>query len=560
MAAEVHGNVTGLKASALRAAERLYRRRLDPAQVVSPELASALCALSVETGRQLGVLFDRKGHPDHVIVGDANKLWMPDIGRLRAGLGRLRGLRLVHTHLRGEGLSNDDLTDLALLRFDLVSAITMYRDGRPALVHSAHLLPENPQGKLWRVLPAEPVHAQTLDLAELVPSLEEEFARAARVRAADRGKDRAILVHVASRGAKHRAPEVCVAELKELCRTAGVTVLDVVVQQRDRPDPRYVVGRGKLEEIVQRANQLGAELLVLDPNLSPAQARAVSEATELKVIDRTMLILDIFAQRARSRDGKVQVELAQLKYLQPRLVEKNTMMSRLTGGIGGRGPGETKLEINRRRVRERITRLERQIEELSRQRGGRRALRQQRDLPIVSIVGYTNAGKSTLLNTLTQAETLAEDKLFATLDPTSRRLRFPEERELLLTDTVGFIHELPAELVNAFRATLEELSEADLLLHVVDISDDEYRQHIEAVEKILSDLGVSDTPTVVVFNKMDRLDPEVLAERRRCSSAIPVCALRAETTRPLLAAVEEQLWRQDRLDSPRSEAELGDLV
>jgi GTPase len=531
-------------------AERIYRRRVQPSQVVSPELAAFLCGVSFEVGRQVGVLLDRRGQVDHVILGDASKLWLPDIGRLRAGRGRLRGQRLVHTHLRGEPLTGDDLTDLSLLRLDLVVAITMTSTGAPDVVHIAHLLPENPEGRLSAVLDPVPIHALDLDFTELVRSLEEELSRRTGARAAALGEEQALLVHVQTRSSR-RAESAAVGELRELCRTAGVHVAEVVVQRRDRPDPRYVVGRGKIEEIVQRANQLGAEILIFDPDLSPTQARAVSDFTELKVIDRTMLILDIFAQRAKSRDGKLQVELAQLTYTLPRLIAKNTMMSRLTGGIGGRGPGETKLEINRRRARERITRLEAQIQGLAKRREQRRSLRQRRGLPVVSIVGYTNAGKSTLLNTLTFSSELVEDRLFATLDPKSRRLRFPKERELILTDTVGFIHDLPRELVNAFRATLEEVAEADLLIHLVDAADPDLEDQMEAVRRILMDLGVAETPRLLVLNKVDLLDDEALEARRQAhEGALAISAPSASTTGPLLEAIERILWREQRLPHP----------
>ncbi|MBW2731060.1 MAG: GTPase HflX [Deltaproteobacteria bacterium] len=543
MASRVSGNSQGLKASVLRLAERIYRRRVRPHRVLSAELATSLCQFSKETGRQIGVLIGRRGTPEHVFVGDANRLWLPDVGRLRAGRGRLRGLRLVHTHLRNEPLSNDDLTDLALLRLDLVVAVTSNSDGHPQLAHCAHLLPEDAVTP-WRVLEAVPVHELDIDPLKLVQSLEEEFARASQARVAADGQHQAVLVHISARGSS-RSPEACVAELRELCRTAGVGVADVMTQRRHALDARYAVGRGKLEEIVLRANQLGAELLIFDPDLTPAQARAISEATELKVIDRSMLILDIFAQHAKSRDGKLQVELAQMRYTLPRLVAKNTMMSRLMGGIGGRGPGETKLEINRRRARDRIAKLERQLQEVARQRGRRRELRARRGLPVVSIVGYTNAGKSTLLNTLTRGGALVEDKLFATLNPTSRRLRFPRERELIINDTVGFIHDLPKELVSAFRATLEEISETDLLIHVADISADEYRDQIAAVRRVLHDLGLSDLKSVLVFNKIDRLDREEQYERSRpYKEALLLSALEQESTRPLLALVETRLWQE----------------
>ncbi|MCK5800962.1 MAG: GTPase HflX [Deltaproteobacteria bacterium] len=540
MASAVTGNTAGLKASTLRLAERLFRRRVRTHQVVSAELAAQLCRFSAETGRQIGVLLSRRGQPEHVFVGDANRLWLPEFGRLRVGRGRLRGLRLVHTHLHGGGLDNDDLTDLALLRLDLVAALTLTVEGHPHHIYCAHLLPDVATQEPWRVLEPEPLHEHSLDPLALVRSLEEEFARQSRAQEAG-GGERAVLIHLALKGAA-RTSEACLAELGELCRTAGVRVVDHLVQHRDRPDPRHAVGRGKLDEIVLRANQLGAELLIFDPDLNAAQVRALGDATELKVIDRTMLILDIFAQHAKSREGKLQVELAQLRYTLPRLVAKNTMMSRLTGGIGGRGPGETKLEINRRRARERIARLEKQLRAVAAQRGRRRALRQRRGLPVVSIVGYTNAGKSTLLNTLTEGGALVADKLFATLNPTSRRLRFPRERELIINDTVGFIHDLPSDLVTAFRATLEELSQTDLLVHLVDISSTEFRDQIAAVKRILAGLDLDDRAQLLVFNKTDKLDKEELARRNRGYGAIEVSALHRESARPLLQEIERRLW------------------
>ena len=549
MTNKISGNTSGLKASELRAAERLFRRRGSAHVVIGAEFATALCRFSHETGRQIGVLIGRRGEPEHIFVGDARRLWLPDVGRLRAGRGRLRGLRLVHTHLDGEGLTNDDLTDLALLRLDLVAALTIAADGLPEHIYCAHLLPEDASDR-WMVLPPTRLGELDLDPLALVQSLEQEFARASRALEARGGKDQALLVHVATRGAS-RGSEACVAELKELCRTAGIGVLDIFVQRRDRPDPKYAVGRGKLDEVVLRANQLGAELLVFDPDLTPAQARAISDATELKVIDRSMLILDIFAQHATTRDGKLQVELAQLRYTLPRLVAKNTMMSRLTGGIGGRGPGETKLEINRRRARDRISALERQLSAVAEQRERRRALRQRRGLPVVSIVGYTNAGKSTLLNAMTQGGALVEDKLFATLNPTSRRLRFPRERELIINDTVGFIHDLPAELVAAFRATLEEISEADLLVHLVDISSADYREQVEAVQRILNELGLGAAATLTVLNKADLIGDEELAARAKTlSGAVALSALDVASTRPLFGLIERRLWDEGKEIAP----------
>ena len=546
----VSGNTQGLKPSQKKLLERILRRRVAPSQIVSSELAGFLCECSHEIERQVGVLIDRRGNPEHVIVGDAHQIEIPDLGRVRAGMGRFRGLRLVHTHLRGEPLTRDDLVDLAKLRFDLVAALGMRSDGSPGQLLCAHLLPANEKGDLWRELPALPATSAALDgldFLELMRALEEEFARVARAaRIAHDPRTRAVLVHVAiGRGASDA--DARVAELKELCRTAGVRVMDTVVQRRPAPDPRFLLGKGKLQEIVLKAMQVDAEMLIFDPELSTTQSRSISDETELKVIDRTMLILDIFAQHATTRDGKLQVELAQLKYTLPRLVEKNTMMSRLTGGIGGRGPGETKLEISRRRAREKISIYEKQIEQLGKRRGQRRSLRTSRALPVVAIVGYTNAGKSTLLNTLTRGDVRTENLLFATLDPTSRRLHIPgaatdadagaRGREVILTDTVGFIRDLPEDLVNAFRATLEELGDADLLLHVVDAADPAHEAHIAAVERILDELELHDKPRLLVFNKCDRLPADEARQRLQSRDAFAVSALDVATTGPLVERV-----------------------
>jgi GTPase len=536
---EVTGNTSGLKTSELKALERLYRRRVAPTEIVSPELASQLGAIAADLHRQVGVLIDRRGAIAHVMVGDASKIVLPDLGRLRGGAGRLRGVRLVHTHLRGEPLTRDDLTDLGLLRLDAVAALTIDASGQPNKLFVACMQPDAEP----LVLPAEPALASKLDFLDLIAGIETRFARAHRVAATDAGKDRAIVVYVTTTNT--RDSEARIDELRELCRTAGVKVLDVIEQRRQDPDPKYLVGRGKLQDILLRAMQLGAECVIFDPDLSPGQARAISEATELKVLDRTMLILDIFAQHATSRDGKLQVELAQLRYALPRLVEKNTMMSRLTGGIGGRGPGETKLEINRRRARERIHLLEKRLTELAEDRRLRRKQRGRREVPVIAICGYTNAGKSTLLNALTEADARAENKLFATLDPLSRRLRFPEppEHEVVITDTVGFIRDLPRELIAAFSATLEEMSEAELLVQVIDAADDDRDQQIEAVDAILADLGLAEKPRLRVWNKADRLDERDADHLERSRDGFLVSALDRSTLGPLLLAIERALWR-----------------
>ena len=539
---ELTGNLAGLKPSEKHALERIYRRRVAPGDLVSQELGTLLCELSRNLARQIGVLISRRGDIEYVIVGDASKLMLPEVGRLRAGHGRFRGLRLVHTHLRNEVLSRDDLVDLALLRLDWVAALGVNHEGRPADLHQAHLVPHRDGKSPWILLPPVPFFRADLDFAGPIAALEEEFDRVAPATRKTTQRTRALLV-VAELGKRRGDLESRVHELRELAKSAGVEVVEVVEQRRAEPDPRFLIGRGKLEDVLVRAMQHDAEMLVFDPDLSPGQAHTIASFTDLLVVDRTMIILDIFAQRAKSRDAKLQVELAQLRYRLPRLQEENTMMSRLVGGIGGRGPGETKLEISRRRARERVHRLESEIERTRKQRAERRSSREKAGLPMVAIVGYTNAGKSTLLNSLTGSDVVAEDKLFATLDPTTRRLRFPRERELILADTVGFIRDLPKDLAEAFRATLEELDQADLLLHVVDAADPNRDAQITAVEKILGDLGLAETPRLLVYNKMDRLPPDQAAALKATADASFASALDRKSCLPLLLAMEVALWR-----------------
>ncbi len=536
------GNTLGLKPSELKHLRNTFRRRVASDEIVSHELASHLTEFSHETNRQVGVLLTRKGDVEFVIVGNAHQLHLPDIGRARAGQARLRGLRLVHTHLKSEPLTRDDLTDLALLRLDLIAAIGVSDLGRPGILHYAHLLPENPQNELWRIESAPSIHAAHIDFGQTIAALESELAQGSSSRKRG-GRERAILIAVCLDGDKARS-ESSLKELNELATTAGVEVVDSLLQSRRQADPKYLIGRGKLDELNLRAMQRLAEVIIFDQELSASQAHHIAQATSMKVVDRTQLILDIFAQRAQSGDGKLQVELAQLKYVLPRLVKSDLSLSRLAGGIGGRGPGETKLEIDRRRVRERITLLESKINALSTDRRVRRRQRNRRELPVISIVGYTNAGKSTLLNALTESEVYVENQLFATLDPTSRRLRFPIDREVIITDTVGFIRDLPADLINAFRATLEELEDAALMLHVVDAADPSHDDQIAAVDKILASIHLADTPKLLVWNKCDRLDASDMANLARTRGGVCISAARRQGLADLLTKCETRLFAE----------------
>ncbi|PIE68510.1 MAG: GTPase HflX [Deltaproteobacteria bacterium] len=534
---ELYGSLTGLKPNQIKRIEHLYRRRMPPSFLVTPEVAKEMAGLSHEIRRQMGILVDRSGRVTHVLVGDHDQIVIPPLEKFRAGIDRLRGLRCIHTHLSGNDLTRDDLTDLTLLRLDLMAAIDVDDAGHPETIHAAVIQP----GDIAQ--PYKPLSALThadldIDCLTQILGIEAEMARLGRIFAGDPAAERAILVGVTT-GPKKTATD-SLDELSELAQSSGIRILDRILQVRKKIDPRFVMGKGKLNEVAISALQMGATLIIFDRELEPAQIRSITDRIELKVIDRTQLILDIFAQRAQTREGKLQVELAQLTYLLPRLAGKNAALSRLAGGIGGRGPGETQLEIDRRRVRERITRLERATRDIKKQRKQQRSRRSKRGVPVVSIVGYTNAGKSTLLNTLTQSRVTAEDRLFATLDPSSRRIRFPRDLEVIITDTVGFIQDLPKELMAAFRATLEELENADLLVHVIDISNPRYPEQIASVERILADLDLHRIPTLYALNKIDQM-PDDFRVPRPWEDALTISAIDRPTLTPLLTRIETAL-------------------
>jgi len=544
---EVLGQTSGLKAAQLNALERIYRRRIDPSEVVSGELARFICGLSHEIRRQIGLLVDRAGNIKYVMVGDDREIMLPDLSDYALGRSGLRGLRCIHTHLKNEALSQDDLTDLALLRLDMMVAVGVNAMGFPASVYYAHILPENPHNQQVEQLFSPSLSELDLNLKQFLHSLDHELERGLDVGQIDLAdpRERAILVSVSQ--FRRREIEDSLSELNELARTADVLVLDQVIQRPQRLNPKYLMGEGKIKEVVIRALQQRATMLVFDQDLSPTQVRSIAALTDLKVVDRSQVILDIFARRAHTHDGKVQVELAQLKYILPRLSGKGTALSRLMGGIGGRGPGETKLEIDRRRIRERISRLEKRLKQMSRGRLQRRNRRVRSEVPIISIVGYTNAGKSTLLNSLTRSDVFTEDLLFATLDTSTRRLRFPLEREVIITDTVGFIRKLPPSLMGAFKSTLEELTDADLLMHVVDLSNPRFEDQIKAVEQILVDLDLGHIPRLLVFNKIDLVDRDEREALCRRFDAIGVCAQDRRSFDMLLSQLQQRFWQEDDL-------------
>jgi GTP-binding protein HflX len=559
----VTGEIKSLAASEKSALEKLSHHRGNAKEFLSPELAKRTALVCAKLGVYLGLVLGRDGKIRHVVVGSRDRLYLPDLGRFRLDSARLRRLRFIvfspdgrHRLEKQESTSmfaptgrgskaiaspvvaDDFLTDLEKLRFDALMVVAVLPDGSPGPITLAHLQPSAEQGRNIAMLHLRDLYALQLDHEDFIRELEAGFG-ASRSQGFDTSKDHAVLIGAYTCSAA--IAEASMNELLELTRTADVQVLDTIIQRRRSLDPRTLVGKGKLEEIVLHCLDLGADLLIVDRELSPGQLRWITTLTELRVIDRSMLILDIFSQRAKSSEGRLQVELAQLKYTLPRLTDRDTGLSRLTGGIGGRGPGETKLEVSRRRTRDRIVELERRIERLAQQRGLRRERRQLRGVPVIAIVGYTNAGKSTLLNALTKGTVFAEDKLFATLDPSSRRMRFPNEKEVIFVDTVGFIRELPAELVTAFRATLEEVGEADLLLHVVDASNVDMAEQIKVVNKTLEDLGFGDKPQILVLNKTDLLSPIEVRTLERSTNGLSISAATREGLEKLVEMSQEFL-------------------
>ncbi|WP_279201887.1 GTPase HflX [Bilophila wadsworthia] len=524
----------------MKALTRLGQRRYPVQGGYTTEQARELALLSRALGRQVGLVIDRQGKVDMVIVGDPASILIPELPRGRGAAGRLRGIRLMHTHLSPDGLSQEDLMDMLFLRLDSVSVLTVNDYGDPVSFQSGHLLPPNADSKPYRIHPMTAWDRVDIDFNAEAVSLEEELGRVLSEASEAGDSPRAILVSVSP--LPRAIQETHIEELRELARSAGIVVTGTLIQRVADIHPRHILGKGKLTELEILALQGQASLIIFDGELTPAQLNSLSEVTERKVLDRTQLILDIFVQRATTRAGKLQVEMAQLKYTQPRLVGKNRAMDRLMGGIGGRGPGETKLETDRRRIRERIAKIKKELDGLRQQRAFTRARRARQGLPVAALVGYTNAGKSTLLNALTRSEVLAEDKLFATLDPTTRRLRFPEEHELVLADTVGFIRNLPKELTEAFQATLEELEAADLLLHVADASHPELDRQIAAVDGILADMELNEVPRILILNKWDQLEDEMRdILRDRWPDALPISAETRDGLNALSRCIENTI-------------------
>ena len=523
---EIHGNTEGIRKTVLDELTTLYDVQLEPGQFMPQDLLQSLCGYSASMNREIAVYITRFGEVADVLIGRADSIDLPDL-RLRRGERRLSMVRCVHTHPRATGeLSDVDVSALLSMRFDAMCAVGVSEDGRPTSVQCAFLDAES-EGHVRRT---ELISARRLPQEEWLAEIERTDAAYRAANPATRtGRERAVLVGIES--------EESLDELEELAKTAGAETVLRVLQKRPKPDPVFCVGKGKAEELSLRCQAAQADLVIFDEELSGVMQKNLEETLRLKVVDRTALILDIFAARASTREGKLQVEMAQLRYRSQRLLGQGLVLSRLAGGIGTRGPGESKLEVNRRRIRERLTDLERELEQIERQRGLRRQSREKNGVPIVALVGYTNAGKSTLFNRLTGADVYVENQLFATLDSVSRPIELPHGGKALLVDTVGFIRKLPHELVKAFRATLEEAHLADVLIMVLDGADAQMEGRRRTVEEVLDSLGATEAPRVEAVNKCDLIAPDA----QSLPGALYISASTGENVEKLLLRVESEL-------------------
>ncbi|BAQ60863.1 GTP-binding protein HflX [Geminocystis sp. NIES-3708] len=522
----IYGNLQGLKPNQLKQLQKLYHQRIRSDRLTTTELAERIAAISTDLKQPVCVYLNRRGQVIRVGVGTPRQTQIPPLELPRYGAERLSGIRCLATSLKSDAPSEACLTAMArqrldaLVMFSLTGGGVMRKGGGASGfikdTYLAHLLPISENDTYWEV--SSPQDLEDLaeqDFLDLVDSLEAEFSREFIAQDVSSQEDKVLLVGLMTAKMTEQKFQDSLQELALLVDSAGGKILATIEQKRSNPHPQTLVGAGKVEEIALQVQTLGANLVAFDRELSPAQVRNLELQFGVRVVDRTEVILDIFAQRAQSGAGKLQVELAQLEYMLPRLTGRGQAMSRLGGGIGTRGPGETKLETERRAIKKRITRLQQEVNQLQNHRSRLRQQRQQQEIPSVAIVGYTNAGKSTLINALTNAEVYAADKLFATLDPTTRRLTITdkntsESRTILLTDTVGFIHELPPQLVDSFRATLEEVTEADAMLHVVDLSHPTWESQINSVKAILADMPLAPNIELIVFNKIDKADSEHL--------------------------------------------------
>lgn len=513
---EIKGNIKGIRDSVIAELQKLYD--MQSPQLVSQELAVKLADITEYINREISVYITRSGQIIEIAVGDNATVELPSFSG-RRGAGRLSGIRCIHTHPGGNPyLSGVDISALKNNKYDAMVAIGVLSPDFTKSELTFGLITgidsnENYTAECYGPYSIE--DAENINFVNTVSTIERILDKQTGTASLQVMSERAILIGMEwGRNDSLWTVDDSLEELKQLADTAGATVIKKFIQKRPKPDPAFFIGRGKVQELALYAQQENIDLCIFDDELSPAQQRNIESVMGIRILDRTALILDIFAQRARTNEGKLQVELAQLQYTLPRIMGKGLMLSRLGGGIGTRGPGETKLEVDRRRIRDRIAFIKDQIEKVKAVRSLHRSNRKKNNVFEVSLVGYTNAGKSTLLNTLTNSDIYAKDQLFATLDPTTRQLTLPNKQEIIITDTVGFIQRLPHQLIAAFRSTLEVVTEADLLVHVIDVSHELYKEQAAAVHEVLKEIGAETKPVITVYNKIDKLPPDSkLADR-----------------------------------------------
>lgn len=504
---EIKGNIKGIRDSVIAELQKLYD--MQSPQLVSQELAVKLADITEYINREISVYITRSGQIIEIAVGDNATVELPSFSG-RRGAGRLSGIRCIHTHPGGNPyLSGVDISALKNNKYDAMVAIGVVSPDFTKSELTFGLITgidsnENYTAECYGPYSIE--DAENINFVNTVSTIERILDKQTGTASLQVMSERAILIGMEwGRNDSLWTVDDSLEELKQLADTAGATVIKKFIQKRPKPDPAFFIGRGKVQELALYAQQENIDLCIFDDELSPAQQRNIESVMGIRILDRTALILDIFAQRARTNEGKLQVELAQLQYTLPRIMGKGLMLSRLGGGIGTRGPGETKLEVDRRRIRDRIAFIKDQIEKVKAVRSLHRSNRKKNNVFEVSLVGYTNAGKSTLLNTLTNSDIYAKDQLFATLDPTTRQLTLPNKQEIIITDTVGFIQRLPHQLIAAFRSTLEVVTEADLLVHVIDVSHELYKEQAAAVHEVLKEIGAETKPVITVYNKIDKL-------------------------------------------------------
>lgn len=545
---EILGNKEGLKSNIITSLEKLYDLPVPSWQLLSAEMAVEMARITSLIHREINVFLDRKGKVLAVVVGDNHTVALPDL-QGRRGSGRLSGIRCIHTHPTGNPqLSGVDMSALRNNKYDVMAAIGVNEEKpETSVLNFAVLTGRNNDGQyaVQEFGSLKPSDLENLFLPNIISSAEKLLAPVDDDKTLEQRPEWAMLISLDyGKSDTLWTQEDSLEELRQLAETAGAVVKAKFFQKRPKPDPGYFIGRGKVQELALFAQQEDIDVCIFDEELSPAQQRNLEQALGIKVLDRTALILDIFAQRARTNEGKLQVELAQMQYTLPRIMGQGLSLSRLGGGIGTRGPGETKLETDRRTIRDRIAYIKDSIDKMQNVRKLHRAKRSKNQIPSISLVGYTNAGKSTLLNVLTRSEVYARDQLFATLDPTTRQLRLPDKRQAILTDTVGFIQRLPHQLVAAFKSTIEETLDADLLLHIVDVSHPLYKEQSEAVYKVLAEIGAQDKPVLCVYNKIDKLGPEssgLLEQLQHRQETICISAKQQIGLEELLTAITSHL-------------------